>query len=79
MDDEAKRNLQIIEQEFLNSLNDLRRLRGLHPLDGPLDTPFCSLCGEGKNLVSSVVDGVTAFFCERCLPQAQQLLGRPLK
>jgi hypothetical protein len=79
MDEEAKRNLQIAEREVLNSLNDLRRLRGMQPLNAFPEPPFCSFCGEGKSEVGALVEGLNAFICDQCAAEAQRLMRTPLE
>ena len=77
MGNEAKRNLQAVQREFLSCLNDLRRFRGLEPLDALPEPPFCSFCGEGKNEVGALVEGLNAFICDQCAAEAQRLMRKP--
>lgn len=77
MDDEAKRNLRTAEQEVLNALNDIRRLRGLAPLEKFPLPPYCSFCGEGKSDVGALLEGRDAYICDRCAKEAQKMMGRP--
>jgi hypothetical protein len=78
MDDEAKRELQMAERELLNALNDVRRTRGLEPLDAPPEPPFCSFCGEGKSEVGALVEGLNASICDQCAAEAQRLMRKPV-
>jgi hypothetical protein len=78
MDDETKRNLQVAEREVLNALNDLRRFRGLQALNALPEPPFCSFCGEGKNEVGALVEGLNAAICDQCAAEAQRLMRKPL-
>jgi len=55
MDDEAKRNLQIVEGDFLSALNDIRKLRGQAPLSALPEPPFCSFCGQSKDEVRALI------------------------
>jgi hypothetical protein len=79
MDDKAKRNLQIAEREVLNSLNDVRRLRGLPPLTAFPQPPYCSFCGEGKDEVGALVEGLNAFICDQCAAEAQRLMRKTVE
>jgi hypothetical protein len=77
MNAEDKRNLQVIEGDFLRALNDVRRIRGLEPLEAMPEPPFCSFCGEGKNEVGALVEGLNAHICDQCAAEAQRLMRRP--
>jgi hypothetical protein len=74
---EDKRNLQVAELDLLNAFNDLRRIRGLAPLNAMPEPPFCSFCGEGKNEVGALVEGLNAFICDQCAAEAQRLMRKP--
>lgn len=63
--------------EFLKALNDIRRQRGLPPLEKLPLPPYCSFCGEGRNDVAALVEGREAFICDRCAAEAQRMMGRP--
>jgi len=76
MDDQEKRNLEIAERDVLNALNDVRRLRGLKPLEALPVPPFCSFCGEGKNEVRALVEGLDAIICDQCAAEAHRLMRK---
>ena len=67
MNADDKRNLQIVEGDLLSAFNDLRRIRGLEPLDAMPEPPFCSFCGEGKNQVGALVEGLNAYIAANAL------------
>ena len=77
MDDEAKRNLQLVEQEVLKALNDVRKLRGKDPLSVFPQPPFCSFCGESRDQVAALIAGDSAFICDQCVAEAQRLIRKP--
>ena len=77
MNPEDKRNLQIVEGELLKAFNDVRRIRGLEPLNALPEPPFCSFCGEGKNEVGALVKGLKAYICDQCAAEAQRLMRKP--
>jgi len=79
MDDRGKRNLNVVERDVLNALNDLRRLRGLKPLEALPEPPFCSFCGEGKNEVRALVEGLDAIICDQCAIEASRLMRKSFK
>lgn len=77
MNAEEKRNLKVVENDLLNAFNDLLRVRGLEPLTALPEPPFCSFCGEGKDEVGALVQGLNAYICDQCAAEAQRLMRKP--
>ena len=77
MDDEAKRNLQIVKGDFLSALNDIRKLRGQAPLSALPEPPFCSFCGQSKDEVQALIAGDSAFICNECVVMCRDIIGPP--
>lgn len=73
-DDGARRNLQIVEGDFLAALNDVRKLRGQPPLSALPEPPFCSFCGQGRDDVRTLIAGDSAFICGEGVAEAQRLI-----
>jgi len=77
--EETKRSIELLEHGMLDTLNGIRKLRGLQPLRAFPEPPFCSFCGEGKNEVGALVEGLNAYICDQCAAEAQRLMRKPLK
>ena len=74
--DEERRDLKIVENEVLEALNQVRRLRGEAPLNALPEPPYCSFCGKSKDEVSALIAGQSAFICGECVLEAQRLIRR---
>jgi len=73
--DEAE-TLRMVEKELLDTLNQIRAIRGDSPLTEFPEPPYCSFCGRSKKEMGALVVGLDAHICIDCADEARRQLLR---